>query len=366
MANVTLLFFAAATAVTSAQLPEGFSLTQVAEADNARQMAWGNRGTLFVGSRKAGKVHALQDLDDDGVYETRHLVAEGLYLPSGIAFRDNTLYVAAVNRILAFPDVENRLVAPKMKVVYDGLPSDAHHGWKFIRFAPDGRLIVPVGAPCNICNPELPYASIVALDLDRGQYEILARGVRNSVGFDFHPDSGDLYFSDNGRDLMGDDLPPDEINRLTTPGGHFGYPFLHGADVADPKFKASASQMAGFERPLWQLQAHVAPLGIHFYRGKAFPQAYRGGLFIAEHGSWNRSSKVGYQVSALLPQADGGWHYEVIIGPWLDGEQPLARPVAFLEHPDGSLLISDDYNGAVYKLTYNGMPAQTADNENNE
>ncbi|TKB51416.1 sorbosone dehydrogenase family protein [Ferrimonas sediminicola] len=366
MVNVAILVSAGMAAATSVSLPPGFSLIQVAEAPNARQMAWGDNGTLFVGSRKAGKVHALQDRDGDGYYERRHLVAEGLYLPSGVAFRRGTLYVAAVNRILAFPRVEEHLGAPKSEVVFDGLPSDAHHGWKFIRFAPDGRLIVPVGAPCNICNPELPYASILALDLAKGDYQVLARGVRNSVGFDFHPDSGELFFSDNGRDLMGDDRPPDEINRLTTSGSHFGYPFLHGASVLDPQFKVGAGQQTRFQPPLYELQAHVAPLGIHFYRGEAFPESYRHALFIAEHGSWNRSRKVGYRVSVLTPQADGQWQYSVVIGPWLDGEQPLARPVAFLEHPDGSLLISDDYNGAVYKLTYNGMPAQTADNENNE
>ncbi|WP_252007594.1 sorbosone dehydrogenase family protein [Ferrimonas sp. SCSIO 43195] len=344
--------------VWAVQLPPGFSLQTVSDrVPDARQMAWGAQGTLFVGSRKQGKVYALRDLDGDGHYETRDIIAKGLFMPSGIAFRDGALYVAAVNRILRFDDIEANLMDPTYEVAFDGLPSDSHHGWKFIRFDSSGRLIVPVGAPCNVCNRGRPYASLLALHLHKGHYEVLATGVRNSVGFDFHPRTGELFFSDNGRDHLGDDSPPDEINRLSTAGADFGFPFVHGNSVLDPQFRTSEDRLRAVQPPWFELQAHVAPLGVHFYRGTQFPAPYRQALFIAEHGSWNRSSKVGYRVTMLREDEQGAPQYQVVIDGWLDGEQPLARPVAFLEHPDGSLLISDDYNGAVYKLTYTDSPA---------
>lgn len=348
----------------AATLPEGFTLTAVADnVPNARQMAWGQDGTLFVGSRKEGKVYALKDLDNNGEFETRYLIAEALFMPSGLAVKGADLYVAAVNRILRFPNIEKHLASPKMEVAFDGLPSDAHHGWKFIRFAPDGRLIVPVGAPCNICDEPSPYASILSLDLAKGQYQVIARGVRNSVGFDFHPQTGELYFSDNGRDMMGDDVPADEINRLSQHGAHYGYPYRHGKAVNDPDHVLPKALQGKLTEPLFELQAHVAPLGVYFYRGTQFPEAYRGALFIAEHGSWNRSKKVGYQVTALNVDTQPPQYRQVVTG-WLDGERPLARPVAFVETSDGSLLISDDYNGAIYKLSYTA-PVQP-EKDNNE
>lgn len=346
---------AADPAVTQANLPEGFSLeVYVDGVENARQMAWGDKGTLFVGSRKAGKVHAVTDSDGDGRPDRVSVLADGLFLPSGIAFRDGDLYVAAVSQVLVYRDIEARLDAPgEPEVLVDDLPSDAHHGWKYLDFAPDGRLVVPVGAPCNICNPAEPYATILALDLERGRREVLARGVRNSVGFDFHPQTGELWFSDNGRDHLGDDAPSDEINRLEKVGSHFGYPYWHGGEVADPEFVPSAQMKADFVDPVARLQAHVAPLGVHFYQGEQFPARYRNALFIAEHGSWNRSSKVGYRISALIPDGGDNGGYEVVVDGWLDGQTPLARPVAFLPHPDGSLLISDDFKGRIYRLSYN-------------
>ncbi|MBY6094316.1 PQQ-dependent sugar dehydrogenase [Ferrimonas balearica] len=342
-------------ALTQARLPEGFKLELYLDGvENARQMAWGDQGTLFVGSRKAGKVHAVTDSDGDGEPDQVRVLADGLFLPSGIAFRDGNLYVAAVSQVLVYRDVESRLTNPgEPEVLVDDLPSDAHHGWKYLDFAPDGRLVVPVGAPCNICNPEEPYATILAIDLDKGRREVLARGVRNSVGFDFHPQTGQLWFSDNGRDHMGDDLPPDEINRLEKVGDHFGYPYWHGGEVADPEYVAPEAMKARFIDPVARLQAHVAPLGVHFYQGEQFPARYRNALFIAEHGSWNRSSKVGYLISALIPGDGDNGGYEVVVDGWLDGQTPLVRPVAFLPHPDGSLLISDDYKGRIYRLSYN-------------
>ncbi|WP_345316971.1 PQQ-dependent sugar dehydrogenase [Ferrimonas gelatinilytica] len=347
-------------AVRSAKVPEGFSLSLYVDGvDNARQMAWGDLGTLFVGSRRAGNVYAIRH--DGGQPGEVQVLAKQLIQPSGLAFRDGTLYVAAVSRILAFDNVEaaladGRTVTPR--VVTEDLPEDLHHGWKYLAFAPDGRLVVPVGAPCNICDPEAPYASILALDLDAEpvRREVLARGVRNSVGFDFDPMTGELVFSDNGRDHMGDDLPPDEINRLAQPGSHFGYPYWHGGVVADPEYPLPKSLEGKLVDPIARLPAHVAPLGVHFYRGSQFPSPWRGALLIAEHGSWNRSSKVGYRITALTdPRGERGEEnggYRVLVDGWLDGETPLARPVALLPHPDGSVLISDDYHGRIFRLSY--------------
>ncbi|SHH95081.1 PQQ-dependent sugar dehydrogenase [Ferrimonas marina] len=347
---------AAVPAVEQAVLPPGFELeVYVDGVENARQMAWGDKGTLFVGSRRAGKVHAIIDSNQDGHPDKVTVLAEDLTLPSGLAFKDGALYVAAVSTIYRWSDIEAKLAdKPKPEVVYDQLPEDIHHGWKYIDFAPDGRLVVPVGAPCNICDRELPYATILALDLETGEREVLAKGVRNSVGFDFHPQSGELYFSDNGRDHMGDDMPPCEINHLTEVGSHFGYPYWHGGVIEDPEYPIPASLKGKMVDPIAQLQAHVAPLGVHFYRGEQFPAPWRGALLIAEHGSWNRSSKVGYRISALTFDGSDNSGYTVLVDGWLDGEEALARPVAFLPHPDGSILISDDDKGRIYRLSYNG------------
>lgn len=357
LALTLLSGFAAAApkAITQAQLPPGFSLeVYVDGVANARQMAWGPDGTLYVGSRRDGVVHAVYDRDQDGHPETPMVLLSKLNMPSGIAVRDNTLYIAAVNQILA---LDLSKPSSKPKVVYDDLPSDAHHGWKFIRFAPDGRLIVPIGAPCNVCDEPLPYNTIYAVDLAKGEKELLAQGVRNSVGFDFHPDTGKLYFSDNGADMMGDDLPPCEINRIDVSGSHFGYPYWHGGVVEDDNYQIPAALKDNLVDPIAQLQAHVAPLGVEFYQGKQFPAPWQGALLIAEHGSWNRSSKVGYRISALTFDGSANSGYKVLVDGWLEGETPLARPVAFLPHPDGSILISDDYKGRIYRLSYNSGSA---------
>ncbi|WP_051201941.1 PQQ-dependent sugar dehydrogenase [Ferrimonas senticii] len=337
-------------AVTQAHLPPGFSLELYVDGvANARQMAWGPNGTLLVGSRREGKVYAVYDRDQNGHPETVTILASDLNMPSGLAVKDNQLYVAAVNQILRF-DLSKPGSDPA--VVYDDLPSDRHHGWKFIRFAPDGRLIVPIGAPCNVCDEPLPYNSIYAIDLASGERELLAQGVRNSVGFDFDSD-GKLVFSDNGADMMGDDLPPCEINRVEVNGSHFGYPYWHGGVVEDASYKIPAALNGKLVDPIAQLQAHVAPLGVEFYRGTQFPKPWQGALLIAEHGSWNRSSKVGYRISALTFDGTANSGYQVLVDGWLDGDTPLARPVAFLPHADGSMLISDDHHGRIYRLSFN-------------
>ncbi len=335
-------------------LPPGFHVSVYAEnLPDARQMAIGSQGTLFVGSREAGRVYAAVDADLNGVAERVNLIAEGLAMPSGVAFRAGALYVAALDRVLRYSNIEAQLMLPPAPVqVVGGLPKSPHHGWKFIAFGPDGALYVPVGAPCNICAPEFPFAAILRITTDSGQVTAIARGVRNSVGFDWHPLSGELWFGDNGRDLLGDDQPPDEINRVTRHGQHFGYPYVHGAVLLDPEFGAG-HRSDEFTPPAIKLGAHVAPLGLAFYRGTMFPAAYHHVLLVAEHGSWNRSRKSGYRVMVATIGTDGAVvSYEPFITGWLEGEQSWGRPVAFATLADGSLLISDDQAGVVYRVTY--------------
>jgi glucose/arabinose dehydrogenase len=280
-------------------------------------------------------------------------IADGLEMPVGVAFRAGDLYASAVNRILRWRGIEARLNAPpRAEVVSRAYPSDAHHGWKFIAFGPDGKLYVPVGAPCNICAPDPErYATLTRLDVTSGRIERVARGVRNSVGFDWQPGSGELWFTDNGRDWLGDDAPPDELNRVRRAGQHFGYPHCHGGTLADPEY-GGERRCAEFEPPVQNLGAHVAALGMRFYRGTQFPAHYRDAVFIAEHGSWNRSRKSGYRVSVVRLQDGRATAYETFVAGWLDGDHAWGRPADVLPMPDGSLLISDDQAGAIYRVSY--------------
>ena len=335
-------------------LPPGFRIAvYAADVPDARQMALGPPGVVFVGSRSEGKVYAV--VDRDGGNRTVHVVASGLNMPSGVAFRDGALYVAAVNRILRYRDVaRDPAHPPKPEVVTDAYPSDPHHGWKFIAFGPDGRLYVPVGAPCNICTPPGPlHATITRLDLAGGRPEVVARGVRNSVGFDFDPANGDLWFTDNGRDWLGDDQPPDELNHLTKVGEHFGFPFCHGNGLRDPEHNAGRA-CSEFTPPARELGPHVAAIGMRFYTGRMFPGKYRGGVFIAEHGSWNRSTPIGYRVSFVKIENGRATSYEPFAAGWLKGGAASGRPADVLVMPDGALLVSDDKAGRIYRITYAG------------
>jgi len=283
-------------------------------------------------------------------------VALGLNMPNGVAVKDGALYVAEVNRVIRFDAIEVKLPrAPDPVVVYDRYPKDAHHGWKFIRFGPDGWLYVPVGAPCNICEPDAPYAAITRLKPDGSAMEVFAKGVRNSVGFDWHPQTHELWFTDNGRDMMGDDVPPDELNHAPKAGMHFGYPYCHGGDVADPEFGRKRA-CAEFTPPAQKFGAHVASLGMRFYTGSMFPTEYRNRIFIAEHGSWNRSKKSGYRVMQAKVEGGKVVDYGVFAEGFLDAKADSAwgRPVDVLVMPDGALLVSDDQNGAIYRITYRG------------
>ncbi|WP_241738917.1 PQQ-dependent sugar dehydrogenase [Pontibacter beigongshangensis] len=336
-------------------LPEGFHIEYYARnVTDARSMAISPSGIVFVGTRSNDKVYALVDREGDGVAEEVVEVATGLDTPNGVAFRDGALFVAEVGRILRFPNIEKTFRnKPKFEVVTDEYPTDQHHGWKYIAFGPDGKLYVPVGAPCNICKSEPIYASITRVNPDGSGLEIFAEGVRNSVGFDWHPATKELWFTDNGRDMMGDNLPPDELNRAPEKGMHFGYPYCHAGTISDPDF-GSERNCLDFIKPAQNLSPHGAALGMKFYTGSMFPEEYRNQIFIAEHGSWNRSDKIGYRL--MLASLDGNGKvtaYKPFAEGWLqNGTDDWGRPVDVLVMPDGALLVSDDKNNAVYRITY--------------
>lgn len=343
--------------LNSIKLPQGFSIGVYAEVDNARSMAMSPSGILYVGNRGEDKVYAVKDTDGDHKADKKWVIASGLNMPNGVAFRDGDLYVAEVSRILKFPDIENHLSNPGQPVViYDQYPTETHHGWKYIAFGPDGKLYVPVGAPCNICEPEKPiYASITRMNADGTGMEIFASGIRNSVGFTWHPETNNIWFTDNGRDELGDDVPPCELNTAPKAGMNFGYPYCHGGTIKDPEFgnKKPCSQ---FTVPARNLGPHVAPLGLKFYTGNMFPGDYKGKLFIAEHGSWNRSKKIGYRVSLVAVDGDKGTSYDTFASGWLDDatQKNWGRPVDVLILEDGSMLVSDDTAGVIYRITYTG------------
>lgn len=336
------------------QLPEGFTIDVYAsEVKNARSLEWTPSGTLFVGTRGEGKVYALKDTDGDYKADEMYTIASGLKMPNGVAFRDGDLYVAEVSRILKYEQIEKRLDNPPAPVVvYDDYPTETHHGWKFISFGPDGRLYVPVGAPCNICESESEvFASITRMDADGSNMEVVQHGVRNTVGFTWHPETGDLWFTDNGRDWLGDDQPDCELNLATEDGMHFGYPYCHQGDLADPEF-GDKRDCSEFQPPVVNLGPHVAPLGVEFYTAKQFPKKYRGQIFIAQHGSWNRSKKIGYRISLVELNGNEVESYTQFATGWLDNDDVWGRPVDIEYLPDGSMLVSDDYADAIYRISY--------------
>ncbi len=335
-------------------VPDGFRVEVFADQlSEARSMALADDGTLFVGQRDGDAVYALRDTNDDGRADSTFVVDSGLNTPNGVAVRDGDLYVAEISRILRYDDVVGRLGRPpEPTVVTDAFPTDEHHGWKYVAFGPNDSLYVPVGAPCNVCDEGDPYAAIHRIAPDGSGRTLVARGVRNTVGFDWHPDTENLWFTDNGRDWWGDDRPPDELNRLTEPGQHFGYPYVHGADLVDPEF-GEGHDPSDYTPPVQALGPHVAALGMTFYTGPQFPDAYRGDVFIAEHGSWNRSTKIGYRVTRVRLNDDGeAARYEPFATGWLQDGDNWGRPVDVLQTPAGALLVSDDQTGAIYRISY--------------
>ena len=343
------------------KLPAGFSISVWAEnVPDARSLAMNADGSvIFVGNRQGKNVYALKDTNGDGKADQKFTLAEGLRMPNGVAFKDGDLYVAEVSRILRFRNIEKNLEKPTYEVVYDKYPDKAHHGWKFIAFGPDGLLYVPVGAPCNICESEEIFASITRIDVKSAtpKPEVFAHGVRNTVGFAWHPSSKEMWFTDNGRDMMGDDIPDCELNHAPKKGMHFGYPYWHAGDVKDPEFGSKGKDKSAYTAPSAKMGAHTAPLGMRFYTGKQFPYAYQNNIILAKHGSWNRSKKSGYNLTRVV--LDGNQKVvkqEVFAEGWLNNETQdvWGRPVDVLQMPDGSILVSDDMANCIYKISYSG------------
>jgi glucose/arabinose dehydrogenase len=317
----------------------------------ARSMRYGDKGTLFVSTRLIDKVYAI--IDKGGKREMK-VVASGLYKPNGIAFKDGTLYIAELSQISKIEKIEDNLDnPPKPTVFYTDLPKDEAHGWKFIGIGPDNKLYVPVGQPCNNCLPPDTHAQIRRMNLDGSGVEVIARGVRNTVGFDWHPVSKELYFTDNGRDWASEDLPEDELNRVTKVGQHFGSPFCYQGDFPDPEFGWGHS-CSEFVPPVAKMGPHSASLGMRFYTGSMFPAKYKNAIFVARHGSWNRSKKFGGDIVAVFLNKDGTVkNMEVVVTGFIGPDNNyIGRPVDLQMMKDGSLLISDDYNGAIYRLSY--------------
>ena len=350
----------------SLKLPPGFRIEVYATGvTSARELALGAKGTVFVGSMTAGSVFALVDANGDHKVDRVMRIGKGLNTPSGVAFHNGALYVAEINRVLRYDDIEAHLDDPPQPVVVSGqFPSDRFHGWKFIAFGPDGLLYVPVGAPCNVCEPDARHGAIFRMKPDGSALEPFATGVRNSVGFDWHPVTKELWFTDNGRDELGDDVPSDELNRAPRRGMNFGYPYCHQGDIKDPEF-GSKHPCSEFAPPAARLGPHVASIGMRFYTGRMFPADYRNQIFIAEHGSWNRSTPSGYRIAVVKLDSAGkvvsdtpfieGWLRGVRrhVGTMTQGDA-WGRPSDVLVMPDGALLIADDSAGVVYRVTYSG------------
>jgi glucose/arabinose dehydrogenase len=340
------------------KLPKGFSISIFAEVDNARSLAISANGTIFVGNRNEDKVYAVKDTDGDGKADKKWIIAKGLNMPNGVAIKDGDLYVAEVNKIHKFAGIENKLDNPgKSQIIYDKYPTEAMHGWKYIAFGPDGKLYVPVGAPCNICESKDPvFASITRINADGTGFEIFASGIRNSVGFTWHPLTKQMWFTDNGRDRLGDDMPPCELNTAAKAGLHFGYPYCHGGFIKDEEF-GNKRPCSDFVKPAQNLNAHVAPLGLKFYTGKMFPGEYQNQIILAEHGSWDRSKKSGYKLSLVKVDGNGkATNYSTFAFGWMDevSQKVWGRPVDVLLLPDGSMLVSDDQANVIYRITYKG------------
>ncbi|GJE03351.1 PQQ-dependent sugar dehydrogenase [Methylobacterium isbiliense] len=334
------------------KVPPGFKVEVFASGvANARSLRQGDQGTVFAGTRLLDRVYAIRDTGDKREVK---VIASKLHRPNGLAFHKGALYVAELSKIWRFDDIEAHLDAPpKPVLVYDDLPKDEAHGWKFIAIGPDDKLYVPVGAPGNIQMPPDTHAQIRRMNLDGSGVEVVASGVRNTVGFDWNPATKQLWFTDNGRDWVSEDIPEDELNVLREPGKqHFGFPFCHQGTFTDPEYGWGRS-CADFTPPAALLGAHTAALGLRFYTGSQFPDSYRNAIFVARHGSWNRTRKLGGDVVAVKLGPDGKVaSVDPFLTGFLDDNRYLGRPVDVLVAKDGSLLVSDDYNGAIYRISY--------------
>jgi glucose/arabinose dehydrogenase len=344
--------------IAKLKVPAGFNIEVYASGiANARSLAVGDKGTVFVGSRLVDKVHAIVNKDGK---RTVKVLASGLYRPNGVAFRNGTLYIAELSKVSRIDNVEDNLDnPPKPTVIYDNLPKDEAHGWKFIGIGPDNKLYVPVGQPGNNVLHDDAHGQIRRMNLDGSGAEVIARGVRNTVGFDWHPETKQLYFTDNGRDWMSEDVPEDELNRITKVGEHFGAPYCLQGNIPDPEFGWGHS-CSEFTPPVGLMGPHSASLGMRFYTGNMFPKTYKNVIFVARHGSWNRSRKFGGDIVAVRLNKDGTVKsVEPFITGFLENNSYIGRPVDVLPMKDGSMLVSDDWNGAVYRISY-GKPKVAA------
>ena len=337
------------------KLPPGFKINLYAsDVPNARSMALSPSGILYVGTKDKGNVYALKDENGDGIAEKKWILATGLNMPNGVAYKDGNLYVAEVSRIWKYTDIEHHLEQPQKELFVDDYPDKEHHGWKYIAFGPDGNLYVPVGAPCNICEPdEEVFATITRINMSTKKHEIVQRGIRNTVGFTWHPETKEMWFTDNGGDWLGEDMPSCELNYAPHDGMNFGFPYCHQGDYPDPKL-GSKHPCSEFTPPAEKLGAHVAPLGLDFYTGKMFPKEYINQLFIAEHGSWNKTVPSGYRVVAATIEDNMVTSVTVFAEGWLEGGVAWGRPVDIEGLPDGSMLVSDDAAGVIYRISYTG------------
>lgn len=348
--------------LTKIKLPEGFKISLYARVPNARSLSRTPDGkTVFVGNMRRRNVYALTDTNGDMVadktYKWESKEESGWNMPNGVAYHNGDLYMAEVNKIHRFPDIMNNLDDPKSEVIYEDYPTETHHGWKFIAFGPDGKLYVPVGAPCNVCEKDNEvFASITRMDPDGSNMEIYAKGIRNSVGFTWDPRTDKMWFTDNGRDHLGDEVPACELNYAPEQGMNFGFPYWHQGDIPDPEFGEKYPRN-DFTEPKYKFEPHSAPLGLRFYQGNMFPAKYKNNIIVAQHGSWNRSKEaghIGYQLRFVQIEGDKVVGSEVFASGWLDQEtnRGWGKPVDVMEMPDGSILVSDDIAGAIYRIYY--------------
>jgi glucose/arabinose dehydrogenase len=339
------------------KLPAGFRINLFARVPDARSMVVGKRqNTVFVGT-KSRHLYALRDTDKDGVADVVRMLSNRLRAPNGVAIRDGSLYIGTLNKIVKWPGrSEANIDRPlnPLETIFTGLNNRAHHGYRVIAFGPDRKLYVAIGAPCNVCQGTGNEGRIIRMDPNGTNIEVVARGVRNSVGFDWHPKTRELFFTDNGSDGLGDDIPADELNHVTQAGQHFGFPYYGGGDTRTPQFKGKPAPRDA-RQPAIKFQAHSANLGLQFYRGQMFPAEYKHDAFVAQHGSWNRSSPVGYRIMRIRFNHKGlPVGKEVFASGWLQGDDYWGRPVGIEELADGSLLVSDDFVGAIYRISYGG------------
>jgi glucose/arabinose dehydrogenase len=333
------------------KVPPGFNIEVYASGmTNARELALGDKGTVFVGTRLVGKVYAITS--KDGKREVKTLYSD-LYRPNGVAFHNGTLYIAELSKVSKVDKIEDNLDnPPKPTVIYDNLPKDEAHGWKFIAIGPDNKLYVPVGQPGNNVLHDKDHGQIRRINLDGSGAEVVAVGVRNTVGFDWNPETKQLYFTDNGRDWLSEDVPEDELNRITKVGEHFGAPYCWQGNIPDPDFGWGKS-CSDYTAPVTLMGPHSASLGMRFYTGSQFPKTYKNAIIVARHGSWNRSRKFGGDVVVVHLDKDGKFKsMEPLITGFLEDNKYVARPVDVLQMKDGSILVSDDWNGAVYRVSY--------------